>query len=285
MGKTLTWLSRLSVIALLPACAAPAIGPALLPSAPRMQTVTKDPIGTLSVTRVATVPAAVEQAYAAAVKETVATYKADSDITSVTIAGLRPAIRLAQSGSSPVYIMTAVGNLLGKVDRDTVATAFTAGFAFDEAGRDTGFASSFFVDSVLPRPKARRSLKAAKPTPWDFEYMSKVPGGLNVALDLLHNRQMDDLSTMYPDMHRQALKPTPGPGRIVAIRHKDQVVGYIESLSATMWQKDQTRAKGIEVVNVFDPQGAMIQAEGRYLDPEAAANHKLFQFERYPLSR
>lgn len=281
MGKQLAWVSRLAVLALLPACGAPTFGPAGMPSLAQVQSVPRADVGVLSVKRVATVPAAVEQAYAAAVKATLATYAEDPDITAVTPAGVRSAFRLVRSGSQPVYIMTAVGNLVGKVDRDKVATAFTVGFAFDETGRDTGFSSSFFVDSLLPKPKTRSRLAAKGNTPWDFRYMAAVPGGLNVALDLLHNRQMDDLQTMYPDQHLQALKPTPGPGRIVAIRNKNEVVGYIESLSATMWTQNSERRRGVEVVNVFDAQGVMIDAECRYLDPEAAANHKLIPFGRH----
>jgi hypothetical protein len=271
----------MAIIALLPACAAPSLAPAMLPATGAL-TASQRPSLALNVTRVVNVPPAVEKAYTAALKDTLADYKADSDITSVTVTPLRPIFRLAQPGGSPVYIMTAMGNLIGKVDRDTVATGFSVGFAFDEAGRDAGFGSSCFVDSVAStvNPASRR-LRSRAQTPWDFQYMTNVPGDLNVALDLLHNREMDDLQAMYTGKHLQPLKPTPGPGRIVAIRHKETVVGYIESLRATMWDTDRMHAKGVEVVNVFDPQGVMIEAEGRYLDPEQGANHKTFQFAKH----
>jgi hypothetical protein len=282
MGRVIATVSRWAVLALLPACAAPVLGPLPQAGMPRAQTAATAPVTTLRVSRVASVPAAVDQAYAAAMKDTVATYEAEPDISGVTVTPLRPTFRLAQRDSAPVYIMAGMGNMKGKVDRDTVATAFSIGFAFDESGRDTGFSSSCFVDSIAStgRKAPAKRLRAQPVTPWNFRYMTNVPGGLHVALDLLHNKQMDELQTMFAGQHLKPLKPTPGPGRIVAIRHKEQIVGYIESLSAVMWDQDPLKNKGVEVVNVFDPQGALLESEGRYLDPETGNNHKLFQFER-----
>jgi hypothetical protein len=282
MGKAIATMSRWAVLALLPACAAPVLGPLPQAGVPRAQTAATAPVSALRVSRVLRVPAAVDQAYAAAMKDTVASYEAEPDISGVTVTPLRPTFRLAQRDSAPVYIMAGMGNMKGKLDKDIVATAFSVGFAFDENGQDTGFGSSCFVDSIAStaRKAPAKRLRAQPITPWNFRYMSAVPGGLNVALDRLHNKQMDELQAMFAGQHLKPLKATPGPGRIVAIRHKEQTVGYIESLSSVMWDKDPMQNKGVEVVNVFDPTGVLIESEGRYLDPVTGNNHKLFQFER-----